>query len=73
MMFTSRRHESWEGTGAGIRWDGKYFGGGAVLRSRYMSYFLHQLVSSERSRIDIHPCVSQNSLYNKGSELVSLI
>lgn len=44
-----------EGTGAGIRWDGKYFGGGAVLRSRYMSYFLHQLVSFERSRIDVHP------------------
>ena len=73
MMFMSRWLESWEGKSAGRRSDVKDFGGGAILRSRYMSYFLHQLVSSERSRIDTHPHVPQNSLHNKGSDLVSLI
>lgn len=73
MMLMSRWHESWERKSAGIRWDVKDFGGGVVLRSMCVSYFLHQLGSSRRSRIDIHRCASQNSLYNKGSELVSFI
>lgn len=57
MMFMSRWHESREGKSADTRWDVR---GGAVLRSGYMSYFLHQLVTSERSRIDTHPgCPSE--------------
>lgn len=73
MMLMSRWHGSWEGKSAGIRWDIKDFGGGAMLRSRYIFYFLHQLVSSERSRIERHHYIPQNTLYNEGSELVSFI
>lgn len=43
MMLMSRWHESWERKSAGIRWDVKDFGGGVVLRSMCVSYFLHQL------------------------------